>query len=167
MLARRGRQVICRSALEQFDVGHEAGAREQSLEQIVAQQRVVRNTSRQRLLEGIDVVDPLAGVRSLAEEILVHIRHSRRIRIYPGRPRRESLEHRARAAGERRGHARLEHGIPLHHPSRQRIDAWAVERMRHRPDQPLDGTERKPGIDVERHHVAHAARRDRSDPVLR
>ncbi len=62
VLARRRDPVVRWSALEQLDVGHETGPREHTLEEIVAQERVVRHPARQRRLERVHVVDALAGV---------------------------------------------------------------------------------------------------------
>jgi len=81
MLARGGGHVLGGRGLEELDVGHEAGAGEQGLEQVVAQQRVVGHAPRERRLEGVDVVDALAGIGALPEEILVDIRHGRRVRV--------------------------------------------------------------------------------------
>jgi hypothetical protein len=66
-------QVARRKLLEQRHVGDEARTREQPLEEVVAQQRVLGYPARERLLECVDGVDTRAGVRSLAEEVLVHV----------------------------------------------------------------------------------------------
>src|SRR5579863_2143091 len=41
-----------------------------------------------------------------------------------------------------------------------RIQPRTIERMRHLPDQPFDGSARQPGIGVESDHVANAGGRD-------
>ena len=58
-----------------------AGARVRPFEQVVAEQRVLRHASRQRRHERVDVVDALADVAALVEEILIHVRHRGRVRI--------------------------------------------------------------------------------------
>ena len=62
VLARHRDTVVRWRALEQLDVGHQTGTHEHTLEEIVAQQRVLGYPPRQRRLEGVDVVDALAGV---------------------------------------------------------------------------------------------------------
>ena len=99
MLAGGCDPVVGWGALEQLDVGDEAGAREHSLEEIVAQQRVVRHPPRQRRLERVHVVDAFAGIRPFSPKVLVDVGHRRRIRVDPGRAGREALEQRALASG--------------------------------------------------------------------
>ena len=43
------------------------GSREDALQQVVTEQRVVGNSPGERGFEEIDVVDPLAAIRALAE----------------------------------------------------------------------------------------------------
>ncbi len=86
VLAGGGDLVVRGELLEELDVGHQPGARERALEQIVAQQRVLGDPPGERGLERIDVVDAFSGVRAFTEEILVHVRHGSRVRVDPGRP---------------------------------------------------------------------------------
>jgi hypothetical protein len=52
----------------------EASRRARSaLEQVVAEQRALGHAPGERRLEGVDVVDALAGVGPFAEQILVHV----------------------------------------------------------------------------------------------
>ena len=90
--------------------------REDALEEIVAQERVLGDPSRERGLEGVHVVDALAGVGALAEEILVHVGDGERVGIDAARAREDALEERALAAGrQRRRDARLQHRVALDH----------------------------------------------------
>ena len=66
MLAQRGDVVARREILDHFDVGGETGAREDAFEQIVREQRALRHAPGERGLEGVDVVDALAGERAFA-----------------------------------------------------------------------------------------------------
>ena len=61
----RGLQVVGRELVEQLDVRDQAGPGEDAFEQVVAQERVLGDAVGHRRLEGIDVVDPLAGVAAL------------------------------------------------------------------------------------------------------
>ena len=72
----RRRHVVARwKFFDDLDVGDEPGPRVGSLEQIVAQQGAVRHPARKRAFEGVQIVDPLAGVRALPKQILVYVRH--------------------------------------------------------------------------------------------
>jgi hypothetical protein len=59
--------------VHEFDIRGEASPGEDSLEQVVAQQRVLWHTPRQCRLERIDFEDALADVRSLTTQVLVHV----------------------------------------------------------------------------------------------
>ena len=59
--------------LDDLDVGDEGGPGVDSLEQIVAEHGGFGDAPRQSRLEGIDVIDALAGVGALAEQVLVHV----------------------------------------------------------------------------------------------
>ena len=83
-------EVVRRELVEQLDVGHQAGAGEDALEQVVAEQRVLGHPVGQRRLEGVDVVDPLAGEAALAEQVLVDVGDRGRVRVDAGRRRRRS-----------------------------------------------------------------------------
>ncbi len=62
MLAGRGDAVVRRGALEQLHVRDQARPREEALEEIVAQERVLGHAPGQGGLERVHVVDPLARV---------------------------------------------------------------------------------------------------------
>ncbi len=98
MLTRGGDFVARRKVLDNLDVGHEPGARKDSLEQIVAEQRALGRATRERSLERVDVVDAFAGIGALAEEILVHVGHRGGIRVDAGRARDDALKERCLAA---------------------------------------------------------------------
>ena len=65
MVAQRADVVAGGKLLDDLDVRGEAGAGEHALEQVVAEQRRVRHAAGERGLEGVDVVDALAGVGAL------------------------------------------------------------------------------------------------------
>ena len=84
MLAGRGDAVVRGGALEQLDVGDQSRAREQALEEVVAQERILRHPSCHGRFERVHVVDPLAGVRALPEKILVDVGYGGRVRVDAG-----------------------------------------------------------------------------------
>ena len=68
----------------------------------------------ERGLEGIDVVDALAGVGAFAEEVLIDVRHGGGVGIDAARAGEDALEERALAADrQRRRDARLQHAVAL------------------------------------------------------
>ena len=94
MLAQRRDVVARREVLDHLDVGGQAGAREDAFEQVVAEQRAFRHAPGQRRLEGIDVVDALAGERAFAEQVLVDVGYRRGVRIDAGGAGEHALERR-------------------------------------------------------------------------
>ena len=98
VVAQGGDVVAGGELLDHLDVGGETGAREHALEQIVAQQRRIRNTAGERGLKGVDLVDALAGIGAFAEHILVHVGHGGGIRVDAAHAGEDALEQRALAA---------------------------------------------------------------------
>src|ERR1700744_4481408 len=81
MLTGGGRLVVRRKVVKQLDVTGQRGTRENSFEEIVAQQRVLGDFRGERGFEGINVVNALSGVRAFAKEVLIDVGDSRRIGI--------------------------------------------------------------------------------------
>ena len=133
VLAGRRDQVVRRELLEQLDVGHQPGPGEDALEQVVAQERVLRHAVRHRHVEGVEVVDPLAGVAPLAEQVLVHVGDREGVRVDPRRPGVDPLEERRLVLlRQRRRDPRLEHAVAVGHAaglrgrSVGRLSGWAI-----------------------------------------
>ena len=81
MLA-RGRDVVARGNSSTTSMSEARPARaKDALEEIVAEQRVVRNPAVERRLEGVDVVDALAGIGALAEQVLIDVGDGGGVRI--------------------------------------------------------------------------------------
>jgi hypothetical protein len=59
--------------VDQLDVRHERDACIQPLEQVVGEERVLRDRALERRGERIDVVEPLAGEDAFSEEILIRV----------------------------------------------------------------------------------------------
>ena len=118
MLAFGGDVVAGREFLDHLDVGSEAGAGEDPFEEIVAEQGVLRHAAGERRLEGIDVVDALAGIGAFAEEVLVDVRDGGRVRIDTAGAGEDPLIERTFAADrQRRSDARLQNGVAVDDPS--------------------------------------------------
>ena len=80
-MARHVYFIVRGKFLEHFDLAYQPRSRVKSFEQIVAQHPVRRNFTVERLLERVDVIDAFADVRTFLEQILVHVRHRKRVRI--------------------------------------------------------------------------------------
>ena len=161
-------EVVRRELVEELDVGHQAGPGEDALEQVVAQQGVLRHSVSHGRLERIEVVDPLTGEASLLEQVLIDIGDRRRVRIDPGRTGEDPLEDRPTLFGRKsRRDPRLQHAVALDHSPGQRIECRLIERMGDRPDQLPDSAAWQSRVGVERHHVAHIGRRRRRGPPSR
>ena len=162
MLARGGDLVGRRELLEELDVRDERGPGKESLEEIMAQERVLGRPARQGRLERIHVVDALSDVRAFAEQILINIGDRVRVRIHAGRSRENALEPGALTlAGEGGRHSRLQDAVPLDHAPHPMVERRPVERMRQRPDELMDRGSRQPGVRVQRDDVPDAGRHRR------
>ena len=141
MLARR-RDVVARwELLDDLDVGDEAGARKDPLQKVVTQHRALRNPSGERGFEDVHVIDPLAGVGTLSEQILVHIGDGKGVGIDTAGAGEHTLKQRSLAPGrQRRRHPGLQYRVPLDHALRARIEQRAVEGVRHLADQSPGGS---------------------------
>ena len=168
MLACRGDVVAGGKLLDHLDVGGQARAGEDAFEEIVAQHRVVGHAAAQRGLEGVDVVDALAGVGALAEQVLVDVRHRRRIGIDAAAAGEDALEQRAfHADRQGRRDARLQHAVAFDDPVPGGVETRPVERMRHLADQALDRVARQSRVGVERDDVADVGRQRPRSPSSR
>ncbi len=160
MLAPRVREDIGGVVVDHFDIGDQRGTRIQALEEIVRQQRVLGHPPADRRLEGVDVVQALAGEEAGAEQVLIGIRDRRRVGIDAGvagvDPRKE------RAGGTRQvdGDARLKDAVALGDLAQGGIDDRPVEGVRQNPDQGAGGVARQPGVGIEGEDEAHR-RQDR------
>ena len=151
MLARGGSRVALGILLDHLNVAHQRGAGEDAFEEIVTQQRVFGNAPGQRRLEGIDVVDALAGKRPFAEEILIDVGDREDIWIGAAAGREDALEDRA-VIIDRQGwcHARLQYAVSTDDTSQARIEPRPVQRVSQLADQPPRRVARKFRVGVER-----------------
>jgi hypothetical protein len=118
-------------------VRDEAGATVQALEQIVAEQRILRHPVAERAAEGVHVVDALADVDALAEEVLIRLRDRARVDVDAGLARELAAEERAPGASRRYLHPGLKHRVAGPHPPV--VDLRAVQGVRERAHEPRGG----------------------------
>ena len=105
-----------REVVEELGVAEQAAARVVPLDQVVAQDVVLGKRRSRGRLEGIDVVDPLAGETADAEEVHVGVGGGRRVRVDAARGRQERGEPRVRGRRQVEADSRLEHAVPRHDP---------------------------------------------------
>ncbi len=159
MLASCGDLVARREFLDDLDVGGQARAREDPLQEIMAEDGVIRNPAGQRSLENVDIVDSLADIRAFLEEVLVDVRDRERVRVETVRPGERALIQRSLAADRQRGrHARLKNAVALPDKASLRVKVRTVERMRNLADEAPGGTDQQPRVGVQRDNVADASR---------
>ena len=79
-----------------------ARTRDRAFEQIVAEHRVFVDAALQRRLEGVDVVEALAGERAFAEHVLIDVRDRKDIGVEAAIGREHALEERGFVAGGQR-----------------------------------------------------------------
>ena len=150
---------VRRKILEQRDVGHQRAANVQTLEQIVAQQRVLRHASGQSGFESLYVVQTLAGEQALAEYILIEIRDCGGIGIETAAAGDDRAIQRALfAGGQQRRDPRLQHAIATHDPTRRRIEHRAIERMSGNSDEIAGHSDRHARVGIQCEHIAHIRR---------
>ncbi len=130
-----------------------------ALQQVVAQDQILRETPRKGLAEGVHIVNALADERTLPEEVLVHVGDLARIGVQPdlsaGQPRIPAA---VRGLQPDR-HARLQDRVSLHDSPERGVEARTAERMRHRTDHLRGRSARQIGVGVERDDIPDAARR--------
>ena len=167
MLARRGDFVARGKILDHLDIGNEAGSRETAFEQVVTENRVVGNPAFERFLEDIDVVDSLAAIGSLLEQVLIHVGNRERIGIKAARLGEQMLEQRTLAPDRHRGsHARLQDRVPFDDAPNHPVEHRTVQRVSHLPDQLPCRFSRQARVGIERDHIAHTWRHLRRLAVL-
>ena len=123
---------LAQQRTEELNVAHEARPGIASLEQIVAEDAIFRKAAAERALERIDVVNPLADERALAEKILVDVGHGARIRVNARLAAAQARVARLRRRRQAHGHARLQDSVSLAHALPALVVTRPIERMRHR-----------------------------------
>ena len=155
MQAPNPRQVVAWEIVDDLDIGAQRHARKQAFKQVVAQQRVVGHAAVERALERVDVVNALADVTAFAKEILIHVRHRRRVRVEADVPGEHLGKRRRRSADRIDRDARLQNAVAFGDAARLRIEARAIQRMGQRAHQLASRVQRQIGVRIERDHVPH------------
>ncbi len=118
MLARGFDLVAGREVLDEFDVGDERATRHRAFEKVVAENRVFLDAPLQRRLEGIDVIEALAGEGAFAGEVLIDVGNGEDIGVEAAVDREDALEDRGvLARRQRRRDARLQDAVAVDRPA--------------------------------------------------
>jgi len=151
------RQVSGRIFLIHHDIGDQPDAGVDPLEQVMAEQGVLRRAAVQAALEGIDVVDALAHIDAAAEQILIDVGDGIGVQVQADIAREDAAEVRVVGAGRDNLGAGLEQPIPAAHPARLGIGRGAVERMGQGCDERTRAVAAQDGIGVQGDDVPHLA----------
>jgi hypothetical protein len=154
-------EIATRKGLVEHDVGRESGAPVDALEEVVADERVLRNAAFEAPGEGGDVVDPLPDVDAASHEVLVDVGDGPAVDV-DRRVAGEETDESGAALGDGLDlDARLDDRVAAHHASGCFVEARAVERMGHGADEAPDHALGQLRVGVERDHEADVA-----DPAL-
>ena len=105
--------ITDRKIIKKLDVGDQPAAGVIALDQVVAEDVVVREGVAGGGLKGIHVIDALAGEAAGPEQVLVNIGNSGRVRVHPGRCRPDPREKRVVGRGDEKADARLQNAVAL------------------------------------------------------
>ena len=94
MLARYGDVITRRKFVDQLDIGHQPGAREDALQKVVAEQSIFWNPPRERGFEEVHIVNAFAAIRALTEKILIEVRNRAGVRVDAPRVGEDTLKQR-------------------------------------------------------------------------
>src|ERR1700677_1811040 len=131
MLPGRGDVVAGRKFLDHLYIRGKAGPRKNSLEQIVTKDNAFGKPAVERRLERVHVVNALAAIGTFAKEILIDVGHGESVRIESAGAGENPLKQRTfTGARQRWRHSRLQHRVPLNHPSARRVKPRTIQRMR-------------------------------------
>ena len=138
-----------------FQVGDQRDSGVQPFEQIVREEGVLGHAAVERRLEGVDVIEALAGEEAFLEQILIGVRHRGGIRVDAGVTGVDPRKDRARGARHRDADPGLQDAVAFRHPSRRAVDLRLIERVKRDADQGLGGVARQLRVGVERDAVPH------------
>ncbi len=146
-------QVVAGMILIEKDIADQPGAGMAALQQVMAEDEVLGKARADRPLEGIDIVDALADIGALVEQVLIEIGDGPRVRVDARFPAEQPRIARAVGAFQAGRDAGLKNAVAIDDPVRQGGMAGAVERMGHGADQLASGIAGKLGVAVQRDHV--------------
>ena len=159
VVATRGHLVVGGELLEELHVGGQSSASEHALEEVMAEERILRHPALQGGLVGVEVVDPLPRVGPFAEQVLIHVGDGGRVGVHPSGPGDDALVDRAgRPRRQGRCQPGLEDRVPFDDAAHPRVEPGPVQRVRQGAHEATDGPQRKPRVGVQCDDEAHILR---------
>ena len=152
-------QVRARIVFDQLHVVDKAAADMTALDEVVAENPVGRKAVFQGVVKGLHVVDALADVLPLPEEIVVDVGDLAGVGIQARLSGKQAGEPGLLCGDQADGQPRLQDPVAAHRTAAGRVDLGAIERMGDRAHQLRRGFRRQPRIGVQRNHVFHRANR--------
>src|SRR6185312_15421587 len=152
MFSFRPRLIRLRIIVDYVHVAHQADTRMLALNQIVAEQRIFRETPFKRPMERAQIVDALARIAAASVQVLISVRHRPGVRIEARLAAVNFREPRPPRRFHADADARLEKPVSFSDNSRLWIEDWLVQRMGQRADQLPSSISRKLRIAIKRDH---------------
>ncbi|OQB82730.1 MAG: hypothetical protein BWX88_03761 [Planctomycetes bacterium ADurb.Bin126] len=148
-----------RVVLQQFHVVDEPATGVAALDQVMAQDAVVRKTPVQRGRERLHVVHALARELGLANYIVVHVGHLARVRVQPHLARHQPRVPRLLGRQQAHRQPRLENAVPLSHAGGPLVQLRTVDRVRDAAHHFPHRLRRQLRVAVQGDHVPHPPQR--------
>ena len=153
--ARGERGVARRIIVEHLGGRREGGAGVVAFEQVVGEDGVLGQRPAERVAERVDLVEPLARVDALAEQVHVGIGHGRGVRVEARAAGIDAGKEGLATALGRDRDARLDDAVAVGHAPGPLGVARPVERVGGRRDERAGAVGRRPRVGVECEHVAN------------
>ncbi len=150
-------EVVVRVALVDDHVADQGGTTVHTLEKVVAEHGALRHRVSQAGLEGGHVVEALAGIDALAEEILIRVGDGECVDVQPAVPREYPGEQVPGRSDRVDLHTRLDNGVARRDRARRAIDHRLVERVGDGAHQAPGRLHGQQGIGVQGDDVARIA----------
>ena len=150
------RGVVLRIAFEEHDVGGQRRATVDPLEEVVADERVLRDATFDAAHERVHVVDAFADVDPGTEEVLIDLGAGVGVDVEADVPGEDAREQRLAGARRRGLDARLDDRVARDDATRGGVEDRAIQRMGEESHQPTRTAHRQLGIAVERDDEADA-----------
>src|SRR5690606_9789997 len=94
MLSTRFDFIFDREILDERNIGYQCTACDTAFEQVVTQYRILLHLVVEKLTEGIDMIETLAGETALSSQILIDVGYRENVRIETAVLRKYALEYR-------------------------------------------------------------------------
>src|SRR5262245_22823472 len=128
------RAEMGRVIIDQFNIGYEAGTPIRAFDQVVTEERILREPSLNRIPQCIYIVDAFSSEDPFTEECRVNNRYSACIDVEAGLAGVDTCETAARCRVDADTDTRLQDAISGNHHLRYGVDHSLMERVGNRAD---------------------------------